>query len=447
MSKITRITQKLFGSTAGSDQIAQFGSLAAGSPQFTNNPATIQALSNYLEGWFAAVVDVNAPTIEDMNALFFLYSYQLGYILQQGIPEYDASTTYYQYSIVQNAGVLYQSKGSAALIGQTPPNGSFWQVLVSNQITTQGDLIYGGSAGVPSRLGIGSTGTVLTASAGLPVWSNPAFVSPLTTLGDLIYGGASGSATRLPGNTTVLNKVLTQQGTGSTSAVPVWSSLSSAFTAPTVQKFTTGSGTYTTPAGVLYIKVKAVGGGGGGGGSGTGSNGAGGSGSATTFGSSLLVANGGLGGSGSTGNGGTGGSASLGSGPVGVAIAGGSGSGGASANITTVGAEGGSGASSALGGGGGGGADNVNGGTATGGAASTNSGSGGGGAGGTGSVSGLQTGGGGGAGGWVDAIITSPASTYPYGLGGGGAAGVAGTSGAAGGAGAAGILVVEEFYQ
>lgn len=40
------------------------------------------------------------------------------------------------------------------------------------------------------------------------------------------------------------------------------------FTAPTVQKFTSGSGTYTTPAGVKYIRVRLVGGAGGPGGSG-----------------------------------------------------------------------------------------------------------------------------------------------------------------------------------
>lgn len=37
-------------------------------------------------------------------------------------------------------------------------------------------------------------------------------------------------------------------------------------TAPTIQTFTSGSGTYTTPAGVRYILVELIGGGGGGGG-------------------------------------------------------------------------------------------------------------------------------------------------------------------------------------
>jgi len=75
----------------------------------------------------------------------------------------------------------------------------------------------------------------------------------------------------------------------------------SSITPITVQRLTSGSAqTYTTPSGVKYLKVKMVGGGGGGAGSGTtaslsGSN-YGGNGGNTTFGTSLLTANGGSGG-------------------------------------------------------------------------------------------------------------------------------------------------------
>src|SRR6516225_3552961 len=58
---------------------------------------------------------------------------------------------------------------------------------------------------------------------------------------------------------------------------------SNTFLGPTTQVFTTGSGTYTTPAGVLWIEVEMVGGGGGGAGSGT-SPGAAGSAGASVFG-------------------------------------------------------------------------------------------------------------------------------------------------------------------
>jgi hypothetical protein len=39
--------------------------------------------------------------------------------------------------------------------------------------TTTGDIIYASSANNPARLGIGSTGQVLTVSGGVPAWSTP----------------------------------------------------------------------------------------------------------------------------------------------------------------------------------------------------------------------------------------------------------------------------------
>ena len=39
--------------------------------------------------------------------------------------------------------------------------------------TTTGDIIYASSANTPARLGIGSTGNVLTVSGGIPSWSAP----------------------------------------------------------------------------------------------------------------------------------------------------------------------------------------------------------------------------------------------------------------------------------
>lgn len=209
------------------------------------------------------------------------------------------------------------------------------------------------------------------------------------------------------------------------------------FAAPTVQKFTSGSGSYTLPSSPrapLYIRVRMVGGGGGGGGSGA-ASGNGGSGGNTTFGTSLLVANGGSGGqSGANGNtAGAGGTASLGTGPVGLACKGNSGA----AQITSFSA------SSAPGG--------IGGSSVFGGAAQSGSGADNSGAGGSGGPSGATTvvdvGAGGGAGGYVDAIIYSPSSTYSFAVGAGGSAGSAGTDGNAGGAGGSGVILVEEYYQ
>lgn len=48
------------------------------------------------------------------------------------------------------------------------------------------------------------------------------FENPMTSLGDMIYGQVGGTPTRLAGNTTTSLRVLTQQGDGVNSAIPVW---------------------------------------------------------------------------------------------------------------------------------------------------------------------------------------------------------------------------------
>jgi hypothetical protein len=113
MSKLSRITQLLFGSTAGIDQIAQFGSFASGTPAFTTDPSQnsggVQSLPIFLEGWFGAILGGDSPAIEDMNAIQFLFSRQLAYLMQAGVAEWDNATTYYIGSRAQVNGVVYSS--------------------------------------------------------------------------------------------------------------------------------------------------------------------------------------------------------------------------------------------------------------------------------------------------------------------------------------------------
>lgn len=115
MSKLSRFFQGIFGSSAGSNQISQFGSFAAGTPvRYSGSsvtPADVQNLSNFLSGWKSAVVGNNSSMIEDRNALDYLWSYQLAYLLQQGIAEWDTSTAYYTFSLVMDSasGFVYQS--------------------------------------------------------------------------------------------------------------------------------------------------------------------------------------------------------------------------------------------------------------------------------------------------------------------------------------------------
>lgn len=208
--------------------------------------------------------------------------------------------------------------------------------------------------------------------------------------------------------------------------------------APTVQKFTTGSGTYTTPNGVKYLKIKMVGGGGGGSGSGTAAGTAATAGGNTTFGSSFLTCNGG--GAAGYATIGTGGSATIGTGAVGTSISGSYGGGLGYMNTTGPQFPGGYGAATPLAGPSYGSAGSA------GGAGASNTGCGGGG-GGTSNTALSYSGAGGGAGGYIDAIVFNPSSSYAYAVGSGGNAGGAGTSGFAGGAGGSGYIEVIEFYS
>lgn len=53
---------------------------------------------------------------------------------------------------------------------------------MSNPMTTTGDTIYSSSGSTPARLGIGSTGQVLTVSGGIPSWATPSAVTPIAVI-------------------------------------------------------------------------------------------------------------------------------------------------------------------------------------------------------------------------------------------------------------------------
>ena len=268
-----------------------------------------------------------------------------------------------------------------------------------------------------------ANGKSLTISNTLTLTGTDASSVAFGTGGTVLYnGGALGT----PSSGTLTNCTGLPYNTGITAAPH------------TVQVFASGSGTYTTPANCKAIKVTMVGGGGGGAGGNSGGNGGGGG--NTTFGTTFLLANGGGGGATPAGPAGNGGTASIGAGASGIAISGSQGAPGAYVIFPS----GGSGGNSALGGSGLGGSANGSAGV-NGGSGSVNSGAGGG-----GGNSFLATitgsGAGGGSGGYIEALIATPASTYSYAVGAAGTAGTAGTSSGTGGAGGSGVIRVEEYY-
>lgn len=100
MAKIVRSTQKIFGVNAAQNQIAEFGSIKAGAPVYSQNVANIQTAA-FEGGWSDALQDDYAPYRQDRNAVDLVTTSQLAYVFQEGLPEYDAGTTYYKGSWVK----------------------------------------------------------------------------------------------------------------------------------------------------------------------------------------------------------------------------------------------------------------------------------------------------------------------------------------------------------
>lgn len=141
MVKILRKTQKRFASDANTT--AQFGSTENGTPVFSKDLDVLQQLAAFSDGgWFdAALGGLRLPVLEEMNGLHRIFADQLGYLLQEGIPEFDIGTEYHQNSIVKKSGT-YELYGSLidTNIGNALPNqisDTNWQYLGSlTQATT-----------------------------------------------------------------------------------------------------------------------------------------------------------------------------------------------------------------------------------------------------------------------------------------------------------------------
>ena len=100
--------------------------------------------------------------------------------------------------------------------------GSAWANLdttgMTNPMTTTGDTIYSSSGSTPARLGIGSTGQVLTVSGGLPVWATAAS-GGMTLLSTTTLSGSSTTISSISQNYKNL-LVIMKNATNSNNATP-----------------------------------------------------------------------------------------------------------------------------------------------------------------------------------------------------------------------------------
>ena len=129
----TRTTQQTFAYSVLGSQTGQFGSLNPGPPAYAGTVAQVQTAA-YAHGWANAVVNNNAPALEDLNGLFYSDSAQLAYLFQAGIAEWDSATTYVAGSVVcdtQSGGGNQIFQSLSTNTGNVPhSDATHWSPLV-----------------------------------------------------------------------------------------------------------------------------------------------------------------------------------------------------------------------------------------------------------------------------------------------------------------------------
>jgi hypothetical protein len=132
MSLIKRTIQKIFGGNADLNKdISVFGSLKAGRPAYAGSPGNplenIQSLPAYEQGWTGATVRNNIAPLQDMNALQYLFSSQIAYLMQSGVAEWHKDQEYYEGSFCSHNGILYVSIQGGVNIGNDVTKTNSWR--------------------------------------------------------------------------------------------------------------------------------------------------------------------------------------------------------------------------------------------------------------------------------------------------------------------------------
>ena len=102
----------------------------------------------------------------------------------------------------RDAAVTSPQEGNFAYLKDTNVTtyytGSAWANLdttgMTNPMTTTGDIIYSSSGSTPARLGIGSTGNVLTVAGGVPSWAAPAGGGGMTFINRTTFSNVASQA-------------------------------------------------------------------------------------------------------------------------------------------------------------------------------------------------------------------------------------------------------------
>lgn len=142
MSKVTRQTQTIFANAATNNGV--FGSAADNTKVISNSLPTLMGKPAWNTGWLTAVLGTKYfPPLEEFQSLNYINTYQLTYLFQEGIAEYDSGSIYFQNSIVKKPGT-YQLYGSITdnNTGNALTDATNWKFLVDFAATVVGTDVY-----------------------------------------------------------------------------------------------------------------------------------------------------------------------------------------------------------------------------------------------------------------------------------------------------------------
>jgi hypothetical protein len=96
---------------------------------------------------------------------------------------------------------------------------------MTNPMTTTGDTIYSSSGSTPARLGIGTTGQILTVAGGVPSWATPSVAGTSWTLlnagGTALTGAATVTVSGISGQNKILVLIQNASSASASSAMRV----------------------------------------------------------------------------------------------------------------------------------------------------------------------------------------------------------------------------------
>ena len=134
MPRLARKNIKVFAGSATNNGV--FGSLQANNPTITSDVEQLQSLTAWSEGWNAATeTSEELPPLEEIQGVEYVTTYQQAYIMQEGIPEWAATVTYYKGSLtkeVTSTGFRVYNSLTDNNIGNLLSDTSNWKKVIDS---------------------------------------------------------------------------------------------------------------------------------------------------------------------------------------------------------------------------------------------------------------------------------------------------------------------------